>query len=180
MSIVIIGKGLAVGVVAVTALLAGGTTQHATPDAAASTSSAKAACHGLFRHAPAALKKDLRAARQLPKGVERRAALKKIRKGALAGQYGAKVQQIAEHRKQRRAHWLKQAPAQLRQDLKAAVQLPAGAQRKAAVQAVWQSALDGTYGQKMQQRAQHRKAHHDACQAQRQQRRSDKQKQGQS
>ncbi|MEP6817876.1 MAG: hypothetical protein ABI873_20245 [Marmoricola sp.] len=167
MSFVIIGKGLVVAAVAATALVAGGHTPHPATDAAGSPADAKVVCHRLLQHAPARLKTDLRAARKLPKGEERRAAVRSIHKNALAGGYGTKVRSFVEHRKQRRAHWLKNAPAQLRQDLRSALKQPAGDQRKAALAKVWQSALGGSYGDQVQRRAQHRMVHHEACRAQR-------------
>lgn len=174
MSILIIGKGLVAGAVAVTALVAGSGTPHAAVDArgAAASGDAKVVCHRLWKNAPADLRKDLRALRALPQGDERRAAAKKIRKDALAGHYGSKVQAVAEHRKLRRAHWLRNAPDQLKQDLKAAAQKPAGSERRAALTEVWQSALEGTYGDQVQQRAEKRKAHHETCKAQREERRA--------
>lgn len=51
---------------------------------------------------PADFKADLKKARQLPVD-ERKPALKQIRTDALAGNYGARVQQLAEHRKEHRA-----------------------------------------------------------------------------
>lgn len=176
MSVVLIGKGLVVGAVAAGALVAGGHTAQSTDSPTAATSAqTSTVCHRLHRHAPAQLKQELRAAHKQPKGPQRRAALKVIRKAALAGHYGATVQKVAEHRTQQRAHWRHNAPAQLKQDLRAARKLPAGEARMAARQKIRQSALDGTYGATVQQRLEHRKAHRDACQAQRKERKSQQQ-----
>ncbi|MGI9156916.1 MAG: hypothetical protein ACR2FG_09805 [Marmoricola sp.] len=173
MSLVLIGKGLVVGAVAASALVAGG---HTTQAADSSTASGQGVvCHRLLRHAPDQLKQDLRAARKLPEGEQRHTAVKAVRKEALAGHYGAKVRTVAEQRKQQRKHWRTNAPAQLKQDLRTARKLPAGDTRKAAVQTVRQSALDGTYGDTVKQRLEHRKAHREACQAQRQERKSQRQ-----
>lgn len=175
MSIVIIGKGLVVGAVAATALVAGNATPHTPADA--SSADAKVACHRFAAHAPDELKKDLAAARKLPKGDERRSAVKKIHKDALGGHYGKAVQTFAQHRKEQRKlerkKLVEQAPAQLRADIKAARKHPAD-QRRAAILKVWKSALDGTYGDSVQQlvkkRVEHRKEHRAECKAQREER----------
>jgi len=179
MGIVVIGKVLAGGALAATTVVAGiGSTHSATTPTTGTDSTV--ACHRLLKAAPAELKNDLAAARKLPKGGDaRHAALKGIRKDALHGDYGTKVQTFAEHRKELRKRarkaLLEQAPEQLRQDLKAARKQPAE-QRRAAIQKVRKSALDGTYGKPVQQllekRAENRKAHHQTCRAQRQERKA--------
>ncbi len=55
----------------------------------------------IWKRLPAGLRSDLKALRSMSP-EERMAAVKDIRKSALAGDYGAKIQQFAEHRQQRR------------------------------------------------------------------------------
>lgn len=57
----------------------------------------------VWRKLPADFKSDLKKARHLPAGAERKAALKEIRKDALAGDYGSYAKKVAERRKAHRA-----------------------------------------------------------------------------
>jgi hypothetical protein len=164
-TLILLGKVAATGAIAAGALVGGVTATHSTA-APTTTSGSKVHCQK-YRHAPAALKADLKKLRALPKGEARAAAAKQVRKDARAGKYGARVQRITERRKAARAAFLESAPAQLRTDLRAAAAKPAGPERRDALTSVWTSALKGTYGADVQARAEMRKDHRTACRAKR-------------
>ncbi len=128
-------------------------------------------CGPKWDRLPDALKTDLKAAHVLPAGPERQAALAQIRKDALAGKYGAAVQEHVRKRAERRPEKLdqrggadrgerrgdlrEQMPAELRADLDAVRKLPAG-ERLAALQKIRKDALAGKYGESAQKFAQER------------------------
>lgn len=116
-------------------------------------------CGAMWEHLPAPLKDDLRALRELPPGERPEAALE-IRRHALAGEYGPRVQNFAAHRREVRGRIWAHLPPELRQDIKAAREL-APEERRAAFEDIRAGALAGDYGERVQEvaeRIQHRRA----------------------
>lgn len=141
--------------------------------------------HGLrVRHAPAALRADLKAARTKlrnsdaageAKRAERRAARAQIRTGIADGKYGAKLQQRAEHRKAAAEKRQAALPEQLRSDLDALKKLDPGTQRREAAEKIRKARLDGTYGAAVQAQAKKHQEHRQSCQDQRKDHREQRQ-----
>lgn len=120
-------------------------------------------CGAVWERLPDDLKHDLTALRGMTP-EERDAALRQIRHDALDGDYGGGVQHWAEHRDERRA-WLRtHLPAELKQDLRAALRLPAGERHDALVE-VRDHALDGDYGAGVQRAAERLQERREACRA---------------
>ncbi len=94
---------------------------------------------------------DLKAARALT-GEARTEAIKKVRTDAKAGKYGDKVEKRIDRRRERAGAIWKNAPKELRADLKAA-RAAAPADRPAKVHEVFAKALAGDYGDRAQKRA---------------------------
>jgi hypothetical protein len=105
-------------------------------------------CGAVWSTLPADLRTDLTAARKLPDG-ERRAALRSIRQDALDGEYGDRVQQIAERRHERVRAVRQLLPADLASDLREARDLT-GETRVDAYEAIRDGALAGEYGDRVQ------------------------------
>lgn len=118
-------------------------------------------CGAIFQRLPEALQDDL-AELEAMSPAERRDALRSIRREALSGGYGDRVQQFAERRDERRAEVLRRLPAELRQDLREARRLPAD-QQAAAYAAIRDRALAGDYGDRVQQGAERVKERREAC-----------------
>lgn len=126
-----------------------------TPSSSSSTctTSLRAVLRGGMR---AQLREDLKALRAQPK--DRRAADRAdIRRKALAGEYGARVERLAAivaGRGSATHAWAASLPSALKTDLKALRTLqPKTDERKAKAQAIVAKALSGGYGATLQQRA---------------------------
>lgn len=168
---------LAAGLLTAGGALAGigtlGTDDAAAPSLSASSTASsegpstpdQVTCHRKLRKLPAELRSDVRTARKLPVG-QRGPALRKIRLKALHGDYGTRAQTWSVHRIRHRARIAAHLPRDLREDLRAAHQLPAG-QRRTARQGIREKVRSGGYGKPAQQRLEKRKAHRATCRAQR-------------
>ncbi|MGZ8745195.1 MAG: hypothetical protein ACXWXO_19945 [Nocardioides sp.] len=121
-------------------------------------------CGALLDRLPDDLKADLQAARALPPGDERLAALKEIAKAARDGDYGAGVEKLAERRFDHRKELWSRLPAELRADLGVLRDTPAD-ERKAALEEIRKSALAGDYETLVEQFAKHRQERRDECRA---------------
>lgn len=99
----------------------------------------------------AELRKDMQTARELT-GQERKDAVKKIRADARAGAYGDKIEKRADRRGGRRAAVLALLPDQLQADLKELRSADPG-ERKAMRKDIRDKALDGGYGDKVEEAA---------------------------
>ena len=128
------------------------------------TATATAHCRHPLKHLPPRLRKDLRHARHLPAG-QRGPAVHRVVQKARQGGYGAKAKTWAEHRIQHHKRVWKSLPTKLRHDLRAVHKLPA-ADRPAARKAIRAKVLAGDYGTRVQQRAERKRAHRQACRAQ--------------
>ena len=106
----------------------------------------------------AELRKDLKAAHEL-KGEARRDAIKQIREDARAGKYGDKVAERFDRRADRRAAVFALLPDELQADLKKLRAMEPGDERKAYRKEIQQKALDGGYGDKVQEAAEKMKDH---------------------
>lgn len=141
--------------------LASTTTTTPTPTASASASSspstpdcnARGRLGALWAKLPEQLRNDLKAARALPAGAERKAAFETIKNEALDGHYGTEVQTWAKNAGARLHGWFDRAPAALKQDVRAALQQPAGSAREAALKNVADKAAAGDYGTVVKDRA---------------------------
>jgi hypothetical protein len=98
-----------------------------------------------WRTVPSELRSDLKAARALKPGADRRDALKKIRAKAIDGGYGAAVEARAEWRKDHRGDKLRPLPATLKADLKTLHATPKQA-KGAERQKIADTAVAGGYG----------------------------------
>lgn len=138
----------------------------ATPQAAddASDDGLRVPCGAVWSRLPADLRADLTAARELPEG-ERLAALRAIRRDALDGDYGDRVQQFAERRGQRVRAVRRLLPADLKVDLREARGLTAD-ERADAYRDIRDGALSGEYGVEVQRVAETVAERREACGAQ--------------
>jgi hypothetical protein len=126
-----------------------------TPASALGSSSARSgatACERVWEALPPAMQDDIRAALSLP-GREQQRALLAVRYAALHGSYGDQVERWAKALQHRRAELWKTLPPQLRADVLAARSLPYREQRR-AMTAIRTAALQGAYGDRVQQLAQ--------------------------
>jgi predicted outer membrane lipoprotein len=99
-----------------------------------------------------ALHADMKAARQLT-GQARVDALKKVAADARAGKYGDKIEKRFERRAAHRAAVFALLPDELQADLKKLRAMEPGDERKAYRDEIRQKALDGGYGDKVQEAA---------------------------
>lgn len=136
----------AAGLVATTSLVAGATQGADDADEPDSTAP-QVAC--ALDALPAELRDDLTAVRELPEG-ERLDALRTIRDDALDGDYGARVQQLAEGRDERVRAVRRLLPDDLKGDLREARDL-SGEEQAAALRGIRDGALGGEYGDRVQQ-----------------------------
>lgn len=120
-------------------------------------------CGAVFQRLPDALQDDITDLEAMSP-AERRVALLEIRREALTGGYGDRVQHFAERRDERRAEILKRLPAELRQDLREARRLPID-ERAAAYAEISDQALAGDYGERVQQGAERIQERRAACAA---------------
>lgn len=103
----------------------------------------------LWMALPADLQSDLKDLKELEPG-ERGPLAREIRDGALGGEYGPGVQGRAERAQERRIRVWATLPQDLRDDLSDLKQVEPEERRDAA-EAIAQDALDGAYGEKVQQ-----------------------------
>jgi hypothetical protein len=94
----------------------------------------------------------MKAARQL-KGQDRVDAIKKVVADAQAGKYGDKIEKKADRRADRRAAVFALLPDDLQADLTKLWAMEPGDERKAFRDDIRQKALDGGYGDKVQEAA---------------------------
>ncbi len=97
---------------------------------------------------PPDLQSGLKDLKELEPG-ERRSFAREIRDGALAGEYGPRVQERAERAQERRVRVVAALPDELKDDLLDFKELEPEERRDAA-EAIAQDALDGVYGEKVQ------------------------------
>jgi len=98
-----------------------------------------------WKTVPTDLRADLKAARELKSGTERRAALKKIQAKALDGGYGAGVEARAEWRKDHPGQKLRPLPDKLKADLKTLHSTPRSG-KLAEAEKIADTAVAGGYG----------------------------------
>jgi hypothetical protein len=142
--------GVAVGAGLALALGTGGlAASAATAPAPVSTSSSSCSFGQHFvsawRTVPADLRADLKTARALKPGTERRDALKKIQAKALGGGYGAGVEARAEWRKDHHGEKLRPLPDSLKADLKTLHSTPKSG-KVAEAEKIADTAVAGGYG----------------------------------
>jgi hypothetical protein len=157
-----LGGFLAAGVLASGAAVSGD--GHGIVDALAGSSgssSGTTACQRIWDRLPSALQDDLQAAHGLPDG-QRLRAYRTVRRDALTGQYGVRVQEGARLLRDRRTVLRDEAPERLKADVRAARRLPAG-QRYDALVAIRHRALHGGYGRRVEDRAQARQRFRQGC-----------------
>jgi hypothetical protein len=148
---------VAAGLLTTTSLVVGAST--ATDD-----DGPRVPCGAVWSHLPQDLREDLAAVRDLPAG-ERAEALRGIRRDALAGEYGERVEQVAERRVDRVRAVRRALPDELRADLRDARRLT-GEQRADAFREVRDDALGGEYGEDVQRVAETVAQRREACGAQ--------------
>lgn len=115
------------------------------PSASASQCSFGQHLLAAYKGVPDALKTDLKALKDTPKGDARKAKAEEIRTKALAGGYGPGVQARAEWRKDHPGEKLRPIPDALKADLKALKGEPK-AQKLADVKKIADKAVAGGYG----------------------------------
>lgn len=147
----------AAGLVATTSIVAGAT--QGADDTDRPGDAAQVPC--ALAELPAELRDDLTAVRELPEG-ERIDALLAIRDHALDGEYGARVQRLAEGRDERVRAVRRLLPDDLKADLRAARDL-SGGERVTELQDIRDGVLGGEYGDRVQQVAQAVKHRLEAC-----------------
>lgn len=118
-------------------------------------------CGAVWSRLPQDLRDDLSAVRNLPDG-ERDEALRTIRRDALDGDYGPRVQRFAERRDERVRAVRRALPPELRGDLRAARRLD-GEERADAYREVRDGALAGDYGDRVQEVATAVQERREAC-----------------
>jgi hypothetical protein len=118
-------------------------------------------CGAVWSQLPQDLRDDLIAVRALPDG-EKAAALREVRRDALAGEYGERVERFAERRADRVRAVRRALPAELRSDLRDARRL-SGEERAAAYREVRDAALAGEYGDQVQRVAEAVQERREAC-----------------
>lgn len=118
-------------------------------------------CGAVWSRLPEDLRADLLAVRELPVG-EKEDALRAIRRDALDGDYGDRVQQFAERRDERVRAIRRALPEELRVDLRAARRLT-GDDRVVAYREIREGALSGEYGDRVQEVAVRVQQRREAC-----------------
>lgn len=142
-------------------LATGATVLGVTTSAATDGDEPTLPCGAVFERLPDALQDDLSALEAMTP-VERRAALVSIRRDAVRGAYGDRVQRFAAHRDEHRAAVLDRLPVALRHDLREARRLPVD-ERAAAYAEIRDRALAGDYGERVQQGAERIVKRREAC-----------------
>jgi hypothetical protein len=124
----------------------------ATPTTPTKTSSA-AACTTTAQHLawiygklPAQLRTDIEAAKKLPTGTQRDAALKAVLDKAATGAYGDRAKKVATRIEKRDGKGWAKLPAALTTDLTAIVNADPGQPTLAAAANVFDKAVSGSYG----------------------------------
>ena len=141
---------VAVGVGLALALGTGGLAASAAPapvPVSTSSSSCSFGAHfvSAWRAVPTELRADLKSARGLKPGAERREALKKIQVKSRGGGYGAGVEARAEWRKDHPGEKLRPLPATLKADLKTLHSTPKSG-KVAEAEKIADTAVAGGYG----------------------------------
>jgi hypothetical protein len=131
------------------------------PVLAASGPGGQTACERVWEALPQEMQDDIVAALALD-GIEQHRALLAVRYAALHGGYGDRVQVRARALQHRRHELWTTLPEQLKADVRAARSLPWPEQHRAMV-AIRAAALQGTYGDRVQQLAERRQAFLDGC-----------------
>ena len=131
------------------------------PVIAASRTTGQTACERVWEALPQQMKDDILAALSLD-GIEQHRALLAVRYAALHGTYGDQVQLRARALQHRRHELWKTLPEQLKADVRAARSLPWPEQHRAMV-AIRTAALNGDYGDRVQQLAERRQKFMEGC-----------------
>lgn len=118
-------------------------------------------CGAVWAQLPEDLQADLKAVRALPVG-DKPEALREIRRDALDGDYGARVQRFAERRDERVRAIRRALPHDLKADLREARALTGDA-RLEAYRDIRDGALAGGYGERVQEVAVKVKERREAC-----------------
>lgn len=142
--------GIAVGAGLALALGTGGFAASAAPAPAPVSTSSPRCSFGqhlisAWKTVPADLRADLKSAKALKPGTERRDAVKKIQAKALDGGYGAGVEARAEWRKDHRGVKLRPLPDSLKTDLKTLHSTPKSG-KVAEAEKIADTAVAGGYG----------------------------------
>jgi hypothetical protein len=118
-------------------------------------------CGAVWDRMPQDLRDDLTAVQDLP-AAEQPAAVREIRAGALAGEYGAQVATAAERLQDRRADVLGKLPQDLQTDIAELKALP-DSEKVAAAQQLRADAVAGEYGDRVQAFAERMQERREAC-----------------
>lgn len=118
-------------------------------------------CGAVWNRLPADLQADIKAVADLP-DADKPGAIRAIREGALAGEYGAKVARAAERIQDRRASAFALLPEDLQTDLQELKALP-DAEKAAAAKEMRAGALSGEYGDQVQAFAQRMQERRETC-----------------
>ena len=149
--------GIAAAALAVTGLVAvplatAQTTAQPVPAATPTTSPSTSACttaqhlDWLWKRVPGNLRADISAAKQLPAGAQRDAALKAVLDKAASGAYGHRAQKVATRIEKRDGKLWAKLPAGLQTDLTAVVNADPGQPTLDAAATVFDKASSGAYG----------------------------------
>jgi len=149
------------GLAAAATLVTGVAVAPSEPVLAASRVGSQTACERVWEYLPQTMQDDILAALALD-GVEQHRALLAVRYAALHGAYGERVQLRARALQHRRHELWKTLPEQLKADVRAARSLPWPEQHRAMV-AIRTAALNGDYGDRVQQLAERRQAFMEGC-----------------
>ncbi len=124
------------------------TTPKAAPSTPTTTSACTTAQHlaWIYKALPAQLRTDLEAAKKLPAGAQRDAALKAVLDKAAAGAYGDRAKKVATRIEKRDGKLWAKVPATLKTDLTAIVNADAGQPTLDAAANVFDKAVSGAYG----------------------------------
>lgn len=120
-------------------------------------------CGAVWSQLPEDLREDLVTAWELPAG-ERAPALFEIRADARSGEYGARVQRLAERRAERVRAVRQALPRELKVDLREARDLTGDA-RVQAYRDIRDAALAGDYGERVQDVAETVRERREECKA---------------
>ncbi len=131
--------------------------------AATSDDGPRVPCGAVWSQLPEDLQADLKAVRSLPAG-EKAGALREIRRDALDGDYGPRVRRFAERRVGRVRALRRALPDEMKADLREARRLT-GNDRLDAYREIRAGALDGEYGDRVQEVAVKVQERREACRA---------------
>ena len=151
----------AAGLLTTGSLFVGATPQAGDAPENATGDGLRVPCGAVWSRLPADLRADLTAVRELPEG-ERAEALRAIRRDALDGDYGDRVQRFAERRDERVRAVRRMLPADLRVDLREARRLTGDA-RVEAYRDIRDGALAGDHGADVQRVADAVAERREAC-----------------